>query len=68
MLCIIYRQPGANIIETVDAVKALLPELQAALPNDIDLTVASDRTTTIRASLHGGRAHADRHRVLVDRW
>jgi multidrug efflux pump len=51
VLCIIYLQPNANIIETVDAVKALLPELQAALPNDVDLMVASDRTTTIRASL-----------------
>ena len=52
VLVILYRQPGANIIETVDEVKALLPELQAALPNDVDLMVASDRTTTIRASLH----------------
>jgi multidrug efflux pump len=51
VLCIIYLQPNANIIETVDEVKALLPELQAALPNDVDLVVASDRTTTIRASL-----------------
>src|SRR6185312_14140774 len=51
VLCIIYLQPNANIIETVDEVKALLPDLQAALPNDVDLVVASDRTTTIRASL-----------------
>jgi multidrug efflux pump len=51
VLCIIYLQPNANIIETVDEVKALLPDLQAALPNDVDLMVASDRTTTIRASL-----------------
>jgi multidrug efflux pump len=51
VLCIIYLQPNANIIETVDEVKALLPELQAALPAGIDLMVASDRTTTIRASL-----------------
>jgi multidrug efflux pump len=51
VLCIIYLQPNANIIETVDQVKALLPELQAALPNDVDLVLASDRTTTIRASL-----------------
>ncbi|HET6194703.1 MAG TPA: efflux RND transporter permease subunit, partial [Acetobacteraceae bacterium] len=51
VLCIIYLQPNANIIETVDQVKALLPELQAALPNDVDLMVATDRTTTIRASL-----------------
>ena len=51
VLCIIYLQPNANIIETVDEVRALLPDLQAALPSDVDLMVASDRTTTIRASL-----------------
>jgi multidrug efflux pump len=51
VLAIIYLQPNANIIETVDEVKALLPDLQAALPNDVDLMVASDRTVTIRASL-----------------
>ena len=51
VLVIIYLQPNANIIETVDKVKELLPELQAALPNDVDVTVATDRTTTIRASL-----------------
>ncbi|WP_157217500.1 efflux RND transporter permease subunit [Flavisphingomonas formosensis] len=49
---IISRQPGANIVATVDAVKAQLPALQAAMPADIKLSVASDRTTTIRASLH----------------
>ncbi|MBN9090289.1 MAG: efflux RND transporter permease subunit [Reyranella sp.] len=51
VLCIVYLQPNANIIETVDEVKALLPDLQAALPNDVDLMVAVDRTVTIRASL-----------------
>jgi multidrug efflux pump len=51
VLVIIYLQPNANIIETVDKVKELLPELQAALPNDVDITLAADRTTTIRASL-----------------
>ena len=51
VLVIIYLQPNANIIETVDQVKELLPELQAALPNDVDVTLAADRTTTIRASL-----------------
>ncbi len=51
VLVIIYLQPNANIIETVDRVKELLPELQAALPNDVDVVVATDRTTTIRASL-----------------
>ena len=51
VLVIIYLQPNANVIETVDEVRALLPELQAALPNDVDLQVVSDRTITIRASL-----------------
>ena len=51
VLVLVYLQPNANIIETVDRVKELLPDLQAALPNDVDVTLASDRTTTIRASL-----------------
>jgi multidrug efflux pump len=51
VLVVLYRQPGANIIETVDRVKALIPTLKAAIPTDIDLQVAGDRTTTIRASL-----------------
>ncbi len=51
VLVLVFRQPGANIIETVDAVKALLPQLTAALPADVQVGVASDRTTTIRASL-----------------
>ncbi len=48
---IIFRQPSANIIETVDRVRDLLPRLEAAIPTDIDLTVVLDRTTTIRASV-----------------
>ncbi len=51
VLVIINRQPNANIIETVDRVTALLPSLRASIPNTIDLTVAMERTTTIRASL-----------------
>ncbi|GEP59120.1 efflux RND transporter permease subunit [Reyranella soli] len=51
VLVIIYLQPNANVIETVDEVRGLLPELQAALPNDVDLQVVSDRTVTIRGSL-----------------
>jgi multidrug efflux pump len=47
----IQRQPGANVIAVVDGIKALLPQLQAALPAAIDVTVLSDRTTTIRASV-----------------
>ena len=52
VLVILFRQPGANIIDTVDSVKAAIPQLMAAMPRDIDLTIANDRTTTIRASLH----------------
>jgi multidrug efflux pump len=47
----VSRQPAANIIDTVDHVKALIPTLRRALPDDIDMTVATDRTTTIRSSL-----------------
>ena len=49
---IISRQPGANIIEAVDAIKAALPTLEASIPRAIKVTVMSDRTVTIRASLH----------------
>jgi multidrug efflux pump len=52
VLVILYRQPGGNIIDTADRVYAMLPQLKASLPSDIDLAVAMDRTTTIRASLH----------------
>ncbi|HTA25831.1 MAG TPA: multidrug efflux RND transporter permease subunit [Terriglobales bacterium] len=51
VLLIIFRQPGANIIETVDNVLGLLPQLEAAISPAIKLTVVSDRTTTVRASL-----------------
>ncbi|OFJ47418.1 multidrug transporter subunit MdtC [Janthinobacterium lividum] len=47
----VQRQPGANVIKTVDAIKALLPELQASLPAAMKLDVLSDRTTGIRASV-----------------
>ena len=52
VMVIIFRQPGANIIETVDSVRALLPQLKAALPGAIDLSVVLDRTPPIRGSLH----------------
>jgi len=52
VLLIVRRQAGANIIETVDRVKAILPRLQASIPSSINLTISSDSTTTIRASLH----------------
>ena len=51
VLILIRRQPGANVIATVDRVKAILPALRASIPAAIDLDVASDSTTTIRASL-----------------
>ena len=51
VLIILYRQPGANIIDTVDNVRALLPELEASIPASIDVDVAIDRSTTIRSSL-----------------
>ncbi len=52
VLVLLTRQPNANIIETVDRVRALLPQLQASMPAAIDMVVATDQTTTIRASLH----------------
>ena len=51
VLLILNRQPGANIIETVDRVRATLPNLRASIPSAIDLNVVIDRTPTIRASL-----------------
>src|SRR5208282_189243 len=51
VLVILYRQPNANIIDTVDRVKAALPQLKASIPAGIDINMAMDRTTTIRASL-----------------
>jgi multidrug efflux pump len=51
VMLVVFRQPGANIIETVDRIHGILPELQATTPAAIDLKVVLDRTTTIRASL-----------------
>ncbi|HTU01144.1 MAG TPA: efflux RND transporter permease subunit, partial [Candidatus Sulfotelmatobacter sp.] len=48
----IQRQPGANVIEVVDRIKQLLPQLQSALPPAVDVSILSDRTTTIRGSVH----------------
>jgi len=48
---IIFRQPGANIIETVDSIKAQLPSIKASIYSGIKLTIVQDRTTTIRASV-----------------
>ena len=52
VIVLITRQPAANVIETVDGVRDLLPTLQSQLPGDITLQVASDRTNSIRSSLH----------------
>ena len=52
VLIIIFKQPGANIIETVDNVYALLPELKSSISPAINVDVVMDRTTTIRASVH----------------
>ncbi len=52
VLIIINRQPGANIIETVDRVRAILPQLEASIPGSMTLSVVGDRTPAIRASLH----------------
>jgi multidrug efflux pump len=51
VLVIVWRQPGANIIDTVDRIRAALPQLKAAMPQSIDMRVAMDQTVTIRASV-----------------
>ncbi|HZE71531.1 MAG TPA: multidrug efflux RND transporter permease subunit [Pyrinomonadaceae bacterium] len=58
-LVIVFREPGANIIDTVDGVRAALPQLKASIQSAIDLTVVLDQTTTIRASV------SDVERTLV---
>jgi len=52
VLVTIYRQPGANVIETVDRVRQALPQLHAAISQAIDMRIAMDQTVTIRASVH----------------
>jgi multidrug efflux pump len=52
VLLAVFRQPGANMIETVDRINALLPILSASISPSLHLSVAVDRTTTIRASVH----------------
>jgi multidrug efflux pump len=59
VMVILWRQPGANIIATVDRVLAALPQLKAAMPADVDVSIAMNRTTTIRGSLY------DTERTLV---
>ena len=52
VMVIVFRQPGANIIETVDNVRSLLPQMEAALPGGVALSVVLDRSPPIRGSLH----------------
>ena len=52
VLVIVNKQPNANIIETIDRIMVLLPQLRASIPADINVDIAVDRTQTIRASLH----------------
>jgi multidrug efflux pump len=51
VLLIIFRQPGANIIDTVDRIREAIPSLKASIPTAMDFTIMLDRTTTIRASV-----------------
>ena len=51
VMVIIFRQPGANIIDTVDRIRQQLPSIKASIPEGIDTTIVLDRTTTIRASV-----------------
>ncbi len=59
VVLIVFRQPGANIIQTVDGIRAVLPQLKASLPGAVNIDVAIDRTPTVRASLD------DTQRTLV---
>jgi multidrug efflux pump len=52
VLLVITKQPDANVIETVDAVKALIPEIRRWIPAGLEISILSDRTQTIRASVH----------------
>jgi multidrug efflux pump len=52
VLVLVTRSPGANIISTIDSILEALPQLEASIPSDIKVTVVTDRSTTIRASLH----------------
>ncbi len=52
ILLIIFKQPGANVIDTVERIKAALPQLEASIPPSIHISTIMDRTMTIRASVH----------------
>ena len=51
VILFIYKQPGSNVVETVERVRAAIPQAKAALPGDIDLNISGDRSATIRSSL-----------------
>ena len=59
VLVIIFRQPGANVISTVDRIRAVLPQIESSIPHSINVKVAMDQTVTIRASV------ADTERTLI---
>jgi multidrug efflux pump len=59
VLVVIFREPGANIIDTVDRIRAVLPQITAAIPQSIHVAVAMDQTVTIRASV------ADTQKTLI---
>jgi multidrug efflux pump len=61
VLLMLFKQPGSNIVDTVDRVKALLPQLQAALPGGVKTTLSGDRSSTIRASL----AHTEQTLIIA---
>jgi multidrug efflux pump len=61
VLLMLFKQPGSNIVDTVDRVKVLLPQLQAALPGGVKLTLSGDRSSTIRASL----AHTEQTLIIA---
>ena len=59
VLVIIFSQPGANVIDTVDGIRAILPQVKASIPQSIDVAVAMDQTATIRSSV------SDTERTLI---
>ncbi|AUH72449.1 multidrug efflux system, subunit C [Legionella sainthelensi] len=52
VLLVLFKQPGANVIKTVDRVREILPQLEASMPKNVQLNILMDRTSTIRTSLH----------------
>ncbi|ARB91577.1 efflux RND transporter permease subunit [Legionella longbeachae] len=52
VLLVLFKQPGANVIKTVDRVREILPQIEASMPKNIQLNILMDRTSTIRTSLH----------------